>query len=529
MAGTSPNKIFVGPKPGTLTEQALLDYFSRFGTIDALELFRGWSVCYHGTKFAYGLSIFLSGLAPAECAALGEGIYASQSIIYTSHPRYAEIKRIESSDEKIFFKSGQYVQFVLQCRVHPSNIKVVGPETLGIDRKVTIDPNVSNDVIEWVIDVKNKGFMDFSDPNSTIVCTGIMIRVTDNHPGLLPESQWWYSGHVCNNKICCVLGIDLDELKKQNNEVIHTPLRSATVDFNITWEKNGIAVAGGNGQGNGFNQLSLPLGLYVDEQQTLYIADWFNNRIVRWKFGETNGQVVAGGNGKGNRNDQLYFPTDMIVDKRRDCLFISDMGNKRIVQWPLHGVQSGNTIITGVNCFGITMDEKGFLYICDFDNHAVRRWQVGQTQGQLVAGGNGKGDRLNQLNNPASVFVDRNHSVYVSEYGNHRVVKWRKDAKEGILVAGGQGSGNSLSQLSFPRGIVADQLGTIIVADAGNHRIMRWQEGKREGTIIVGGNSKGPQPNQVTHPIGLSFDRNGNLYVAEHENHRVQKFEIDRN
>ncbi len=179
------------------------------------EKFNGWSFCYHGTKFAYGLSILLSGLAPARCAALGKGIYASQSIIYSSHPRYAEIKRIESSDEKTFFKNGKYVQFILQCRVHPNNIKVVGPETLGVDGKVTIDPNLTNDVIEWVIDTKDEDLMDFNDPNSTIVCTSLMIRVTDNHPGLLPESQWWYSGHICNSKDCCYLGIDLNELMKQ--------------------------------------------------------------------------------------------------------------------------------------------------------------------------------------------------------------------------------------------------------------------------------------------------------------------------
>jgi RNA recognition motif-containing protein len=38
MASAFPNKIFVGPTPTTLTEPILLSYFSRFGTIVALEL-----------------------------------------------------------------------------------------------------------------------------------------------------------------------------------------------------------------------------------------------------------------------------------------------------------------------------------------------------------------------------------------------------------------------------------------------------------------------------------------------------------
>ncbi|CAM4901108.1 unnamed protein product [Rotaria socialis] len=159
-----------------------------------------------------------NGLAPARCAALGKGIYASQSIIYTSHPRYAEVKQIESKDERNFFKNGKYVQFVLQCRILSKNITVVGPETLGVGGKIAIDTNVSNDVIEWVVKAQDKDLMDFSDPNATIVCTGLMIRVTDNHPGLLPESQWWYSGHICERKACCCLGIDLSELIKQRND-----------------------------------------------------------------------------------------------------------------------------------------------------------------------------------------------------------------------------------------------------------------------------------------------------------------------
>ncbi|CAF1359462.1 unnamed protein product, partial [Rotaria magnacalcarata] len=178
------------------------------------EKFKGWSIGYHGTKFAYGLSILLSGLAPGIKAVLGEGISISQSIIYASHPRYAEVKRIESKDERNFFLNGKYVQFVLQCRVLSKNIKEVGPESLGA-RGIAIDPNLSNDVMECVVDTQDKGIMDFNDPDSTIVCTGLMIRVTDNHPGLLPESQWWYSSHICNHKECCCVGIDLSELMKQ--------------------------------------------------------------------------------------------------------------------------------------------------------------------------------------------------------------------------------------------------------------------------------------------------------------------------
>ncbi|CAF4430177.1 unnamed protein product, partial [Rotaria magnacalcarata] len=309
------------------------------------------------------------------------------------------------------------------------------------------------------------------------------------------------------------------------------PLRGCSIDIhpNARWKQNGLTVAGGNGQGNGINQLSNPLGLYVDDDQTVYVADQYNHRIVEWKSGATSGQVVAGGNEKGSGDHQLSNPIDVIVDKETNSLFICDSSNRRVVQWPRRNGTSGETIISNIDCMGLTMDENGSLYVVDFGKGEVRRYKIGESQGTVVAGGNGRGNRFNQLSCPTYVFVDRDHSVYVSEYGNHRVMKWMKGKKEGIIVAGGQGEGNGLTQLSYPKGVVVDQLGTVYVADFGNARIMRWPKGATQGSVIVGGNGRGGQSNQLNGPVGLSFDRHGNLYVVDWGNHRVQKFNIEFN
>jgi hypothetical protein len=177
------------------------------------QKFRGWCICYHGTKFAYGLSILLNGMKPAQIKALGDGIYTTPSIIYASHPRYAEVRPIPPSARE-FFKSGEYIQYVLECRVQPDSIKTIGCETLRA-KKTRIDPNIRNEAIEWVIDNKNQSIVDFNDPNSPMVCTGLMIRVTDDHPGLLPESEWWYQSHLCDKKECCYIGIDYSLLQQK--------------------------------------------------------------------------------------------------------------------------------------------------------------------------------------------------------------------------------------------------------------------------------------------------------------------------
>ncbi|CAF5114383.1 unnamed protein product, partial [Rotaria sp. Silwood1] len=274
------------------------------------------------------------------------------------------------------------------------------------------------------------------------------------------------------------------------------------IPIDARWSQNGKTVAGGNGQGNATNQLNDPWGLFVDDDQTMIIADCRNHRIVQWKMGNKNGQVVAGGRGQGNRLDQLNEPIDVLIDKETDSLIICDWCNQRVVRWSRRsGTTQGEILVDNIKCRGLFMDDQRYLYVSGYKKHGVRRYQIGEKNGILVAGGNGNGGGLNQFNWPTSIFVDQQQTVYVSDNNNHRVMKWNKRATEGIVVVGGQGGGNSLTQLYCPYGLFVDTLGTIYVADSGNHRVMRWPKGARQGTVIVGGNGKGTGANQFNHPV----------------------------
>ncbi|CAF1459097.1 unnamed protein product, partial [Rotaria sordida] len=158
-------------------------------------------------------------------------------------------------------------------------------------------------------------------------------------------------------------------------------------------------------------------------------------------MGDTNGQVVAGGNGEGNRLDQLNYPTDVLIDKETDSLIICDRNNRRVVRWSRRsGTTQGEILINNIGGWGLAVDDQRYLHISDYDKDEVRRCQIGDKNGTIVAGGNGKGASLNQFNYPAYLFVDQQQTVYVSDKDNHRVMKWNKGAKEGIVVAGGQES-----------------------------------------------------------------------------------------
>ncbi|CAF1242507.1 unnamed protein product [Rotaria magnacalcarata] len=309
------------------------------------------------------------------------------------------------------------------------------------------------------------------------------------------------------------------------------PLRASTIEIlpNAQWKQNGITLTEQyllvNGTNN-TNGIFAPMGVFVDDEQTVYVTDPNNGQVMKFVLGATSGQIVAGGNGKGIGAHQLNGPSDVIVDKETNSLIICDNSNKRVVRWPrVNGIR-GETIISNVSCHGLTMDESGSLYVVGYDTAEVRLYRKGESQGSIVAGGNGRGNRLDQLDWPQYIFVDRDRSIYVSEWYNHRVTKWVEGAKQGIVVAGGNGQGNSLKQFAGPEGVLVDQSGGVYVADGFNGRVVRWAKGATQGTIIAGGNGQGISSNQVSHPYGIAFDRYGNLYVVDQWNHRVQKFSI---
>ncbi|CAF4394555.1 unnamed protein product, partial [Adineta steineri] len=188
------------------------------------------------------------------------------------------------------------------------------------------------------------------------------------------------------------------------------------------------------GEGQELNQLYHPCGMFIDNDKSIYIADSFNHRIVKSKLNSNTGQIIAGGNRNGNQNNQLNCPRDIIFDKENNSFIISDEENKRVIRYFDQNQTNQQIIISNISCWGLTIDKNGFIYVSDTQNHEVRRWKQGDEKGKLVAGGNGQGNQLNQLNEPTYIFIDDDYSLYISDQNNHRVMKWKKDAKEGIIV-----------------------------------------------------------------------------------------------
>ena len=77
---------------------------------------------------------------------------------------------------------------------------------------------------------------------------------------------------------------------------------------------------------------------------------------------------------------------------------------------------------------------RDIVVVVDQENHRVLLWRAGEVEGEVVAGGNGRGSRLDQLNYPQGVVVERDGSLLVDDHFNDRVVRWRAGAREGEVV-----------------------------------------------------------------------------------------------
>ncbi|CAF3824084.1 unnamed protein product, partial [Rotaria sp. Silwood1] len=296
---------------------------------------------------------------------------------------------------------------------------------------------------------------------------------------------------------------------------------------NATWKFNARTVVGGDRRSATFKRLHCPRGLFVDKNQSVFVADSLNHRIMKFTRSTSVARTIAGKNISEYGPDFLCEPSNVIYDYKSKSFIISDYYNRRVLRWSQKRGTCPETIIRGSGYYGLAMDDEGFLYVSDTERHEVRRYWSDGRHGKVVAGGNGQGSHRNQLNHPTYIFVGPDEAVYVSDTWNDRVVKWEKDATTGVVVAGGHGKGKDGTQLHYPTGLVVDQLGTVYVADYWNHRVMRWDKDALRGKMIAGDRfNVGKKANQLNGPEGLAFDQSGNLYVADSNNHRIQRFLI---
>ncbi|CAF5131386.1 unnamed protein product, partial [Rotaria magnacalcarata] len=131
-----------------------------------------------------------------------------------------------------------------------------------------------------------------------------------------------------------------------------------------TWSQVGRTVIGGI-QGNATDQLHYPVGIFIDSNDCLFIADSRNDRVIKVEKGASIGTVVAG---------KLHTPTDVSVDTH-DNLYIVDLSTSggsqgRVTHWingsltdTLYFAEQFDAIVfdTKEEYFYVTQRDKGGL------------------------------------------------------------------------------------------------------------------------------------------------------------------------
>lgn len=197
--------------------------------------------------------------------------------------------------------------------------------------------------------------------------------------------------------------------------------------------------------------------------------------------------------------------------------------------------------------FGVEFGPDGGLYICEVENHRIRRYDP-ETQALTTVAGTGKagysgdGGQATEaaMNEPYEIRFDEAGNLYVVEMINHIVRRIDRKTQVITTVAGngtkgfgGDGGPATKAQLHRPHSIALDGRGGLFIADIGNHRIRRVDLAAGTIDTIAGtGEKTMPQDGQrakdkpMVGPRALFVDGDV-LWIALREGHSVWTMDLD--
>ncbi len=192
-------------------------------------------------------------------------------------------------------------------------------------------------------------------------------------------------------------------------------------------------------------RLNKPHGIYV-KHGVVYVADTLNHCIRMFKIGGKIQTIAGVGGERGYNPDgtkaaetKMYEPVSVYV--YNDFVYVAEYGNNVVRKF-----KPGGRIITvaGNRHYGFKPDGKpakktafrnlhsvyiykGYVYVADMNNHAIRRFSLKTKKVETLCGGNGggySGDNGNplraKLNTPPGLCVAGGY-VYFTEYVNNTV------------------------------------------------------------------------------------------------------------
>jgi YD repeat-containing protein len=314
-------------------------------------------------------------------------------------------------------------------------------------------------------------------------------------------------------------------------------VRKVTVSTGIITAFAGTGDAGYSGDNGPATkaQLNDPLGLAVDADNNVYIADGLNN-VIRRVDAKTGVITTVAGNGFG-------------------------AGTGRAIKC---GVRTDGIAATASSlCFpqAAAVDKDGNLFIADSANNVIRKVAVATGIITTVAGGSGTYYSLGDgglavnalLDDPGGVAVDSLGNLYIADTYDCEVRK--VTVATGIItsVAGGparnggyqcglSGDGGPATQarIEYPQGVALDRTGNVFFADS-QDSVVRMISASNGNIYTIAGSylpgvinaittypgyagDEGPAAYaELEYPYALAADSAGSLYIADTDNSAVRK------
>ncbi len=198
------------------------------------------------------------------------------------------------------------------------------------------------------------------------------------------------------------------------------------------------------------------------------------------------------------------------------------------------------------NPYGMAIGPDGALYFCDLGNQRIRRLDLETGHMTTIAGngqrgysGDGGPATAASLSAPHELVFDADGDLYIAERDNHVIRK--VDRKTGVISTvagngrpgfGGDGGPGTMAQLNQPHSIFLDRDGTLLICDIGNHRIRRLNLDTGIIDTWAGTGATEPTPDgspvagtPVTGPRTFVVAPNGDLYLALREGNQILRID----
>lgn len=190
---------------------------------------------------------------------------------------------------------------------------------------------------------------------------------------------------------------------------------------------------------------------------------------------------------------------------------------------------------------GIAVDASGNLYICDRNEHRVRKVTpagvISTIAGTGVPGTSGNGGPATAalLYQPYCIAVSADAIIYIGDQSGVRKINTSGIITlfAGTTVQGYNGDGilATNAQLSVPGGIATDAIGNVYISDVYNHRIRKVDTAgyittiAGTGTAGYSGNNGLATAAKISSPTGIQYASDNNIYIADYLNHCVRKID----